>query len=150
LQQIGIRPEQYRYPKKQPVQIIKFTLCTGSNTDYLNLLWLSAREDNNNIANGRRSFIMGIASSHALAATRNNLFGLQSNALPLFGEGVNISSQWLEDLGFSVLQPSQEHWVVKHHNPLPELHFYSEHELAEFASYKAHHYAKRLLPENRT
>ncbi len=93
---------------------------------------------------------MGIANSHALAATRNNLFGLQSSAPSLYGEGVNISRQWLEDLGFSVSQPDQEHWVVKYHNPLPELHFYSERELAQFASYKAQHYAKRLLSENRT
>ncbi|WP_417545765.1 hypothetical protein [Marinobacter sp.] len=93
---------------------------------------------------------MGIANSHALAATRNNLFGLQSNVPVLYGDGLNTSRQWLEDLGFSISQADQEHWVVTHHNPLPELHFYSERELAQFASYKAHHYAKRLLPENRT
>ena len=54
-----------------------------------------------------------------------------------------------EDLGFVVSQADREHWAVTHHNPLPELHFYSERELAQFASYKAHHYAKRLFPENR-
>ncbi len=93
---------------------------------------------------------MGIANSHALAATRNNLFGLQPNAPSLYEEGGKASRQWLEDLGFSVRQSDQQHWVVTHHNPLPELHFYSARELAQFASYKAHHYAKRLLRENRS
>lgn len=92
---------------------------------------------------------MGVANTHGLAATRNNLFGLQPNTPSLYGEGLNTSRQWLEDLGFSVSQPDPEHWVVTHHNPLPELHLYSERELAQFASYKAHHYAKRLFPENR-
>ncbi|MBL1272796.1 MAG: hypothetical protein ACI92B_001998 [Marinobacter maritimus] len=93
---------------------------------------------------------MGIANTHGLAATRNNLFGLQSNVPSLYGEGLDISSKFLANLGFSVSQPAQEHWVVTHHNPLPELHFYSERELAQFASYKAHLYAKHLPPENRT
>lgn len=93
---------------------------------------------------------MGIANIHGLAATRNNLFGLQSNVPSLYGEGLNVNRQWLEELGFFVSQTDREHWVVTHHNVLPELHFYSKRELAQFASYKAHHYAKRLLPENRT
>ncbi len=93
---------------------------------------------------------MGIATTHGLAATRNNLFGFQTNVPSLYGDGLYISYRWLEDLGFSVSQPGHEHWVVTHRNPLPELHFYSERELAQFASYKARHYAKRLLPENST
>jgi len=93
---------------------------------------------------------MGIANTRGLAATRNNLFGLQSNVPSLYGEAPDTSSKFLADLGFSVRQPEQEHWVVTHHNPLPELHFYSERELAQFASYKAHLYAKRLPMEHRT
>ncbi|HDZ40005.1 MAG TPA: hypothetical protein ENH62_17325 [Marinobacter sp.] len=92
---------------------------------------------------------MGIANCHAPTATRNNLFGLQSNAPALCAEGLNTSRQWLKDLGFSINQSGQEHWVITHHNPLPELHFYSERELAQFASHKAHHYAKRLFTEDR-
>jgi len=93
---------------------------------------------------------MGIANSHALPATRNNLFGLQDKPASLYGEDLTTNRQWLEDLGFSVQQPDMEHWVVTHKSPLPEFHFYSEHELAQFASYKAHHYARHLLPEKRT
>ncbi|MBK1852011.1 hypothetical protein FE845_11720 [Marinobacter sp. 1-4A] len=93
---------------------------------------------------------MGIANNHAQAATRNNLFGFQPNVPSLFEDGGKTSHQWLERLGFSVNTVDQEHWVVTHHTTLPEIHFYSVRELAQFASYKAHHYAKRLLPENRT
>ncbi|MBK1872674.1 MULTISPECIES: hypothetical protein [unclassified Marinobacter] len=93
---------------------------------------------------------MGIANSQALTATRSNLFGLNPSAPALYGEDLNTNRQWLEDLGFSIRQSGQKHWVVTHTNPLPELHFYSENELAQFASYKGHHYAKHLLPENRT
>lgn len=93
---------------------------------------------------------MGIANSHALASTRSNLFGLNPSAPALYGEDPSTNCQWLEDLGFSVRQSGQKHWVVTHSNPLPELHFYSDSELAQFASYKAQHYARHLLPEHRT
>lgn len=94
---------------------------------------------------------MGIANIQSLAATRNNLFGLQPGLPLLFGEAANTSHQWLEELGFTITRPEAEHahWVVTYRNPLPELHFYSERELAQFASYKAHHYARRLAHEER-
>lgn len=92
---------------------------------------------------------MGIAHTHNLAATQNNLFGLHSGAVPLYTETLNFTRQWLKDLGFSINQQDQRHWVVTHQAPLPEMHFYSEQELAQFASHKAQHYAKRLLLENR-
>lgn len=91
---------------------------------------------------------MGIAHIHNLSATRNNLFGLHASAVPLYSESLGITHQWLQDLGFSVDQRDQDHWVVTHQSPLPELHFYSKRELAQFASHKAQHYAKRLLLEN--
>ncbi|GGE69493.1 hypothetical protein GCM10011533_22320 [Streptosporangium jomthongense] len=84
---------------------------------------------------------MGIANIHALAATRNNLFGLQPDAPSLFNAKDKTSQQWLQDLGFSVNRTDAEHWVITYNKPLPELHFYSERELEQFASYKAHHYA---------
>ena len=93
---------------------------------------------------------MGIAHIPNQTATRNNLFGLHSGAVPLYTETLCITDQWLKNLGFSVDQRDQEHWVVTHQSPLPELHFYSERELAQFASHKARHYAKRLLLESRS
>lgn len=92
---------------------------------------------------------MGIANTQSLVSTRNNVFGFQSGTLFLPEESAKSNCQWLADLGFSVSLTEPDHWIVTHKNPLPELHFYSERELAQFASYKAHHYARRLLPETR-
>ncbi|WP_297796560.1 hypothetical protein [uncultured Marinobacter sp.] len=66
---------------------------------------------------------------------------------PVSLKGMRATLQWLDDLGFQVNREQQDHWVVTHTHPLPELHFYSEIELERFATGKAHHYAKRLLRE---
>lgn len=94
---------------------------------------------------------MGIANAHLSppAATAKDLFGLQVCPTPLL-KGMDVTRQWLQDLGFSIDEQKPEHWVLKHSAPLPELHFYSASELEIFARHRAHHYARRSLSENRT
>lgn len=93
---------------------------------------------------------MGIATTHLQtpAATRNDLFALQACTMPLV-KGIDVTRQWLDDLGFAISEPHPEHWVLTHLTPLPELHFYSALELEQFARQRAHHYAKRSFKENR-
>lgn len=93
---------------------------------------------------------MGIATTHLYspAATSKDLFGLQACAAPLL-KGIDVTRQWLDDLGFSIDQRRPEHWVLTHLAPLPELHFYSALELELFAKHRAHHYARRSFKENR-
>ena len=94
---------------------------------------------------------MGIANSHlsAPAATTKDLLGLQTCSATLF-KGMDVTRQWLRDLGFSISFPTPEHWVLTHSAPLPELHFYSASELELFARHRAHQYASQSLREKTT
>lgn len=81
-------------------------------------------------------------------SSRKDLLALNHvPATPVTLKGMRATLQWLNDLGFRVDREQQDHWVVTHTNPLPELHFYSEIELERFSTGKAHHYAKRILRE---
>lgn len=93
---------------------------------------------------------MGIANTHLAPppATRKDLLGLQACAAPLL-KGMDVTRQWLADLGFSMSEPAPDHWVLTHSTPLPELHFYTAHELELFARHRAHQYARRSFRENR-
>ncbi|MBL3557591.1 MULTISPECIES: hypothetical protein [Marinobacter] len=55
--------------------------------------------------------------------------------------------KWLKNLGFEVRQVLPEHWVVTHSRTSPELHFYSNSELSQFAAHRAHHYAETFTRE---
>ena len=94
---------------------------------------------------------MGIANAHLSPppATANDLFGVQAFTTSLL-KGMDVTRRWLEDLGFSINEPTQEHWVLTHSAPLPELHFYSALELELFARHRAHHYARRSFEEKRS
>ncbi|MDX1598300.1 MAG: hypothetical protein R3295_06530 [Marinobacter sp.] len=80
--------------------------------------------------------------------SRKDLLALyDAQATPVSLKGMQATLQWLDDLGFQVNREQQDHWVVTHTRPLPELHFYSEIELERFATGRAHRYAKRILRE---
>ncbi|MGM0769007.1 MAG: hypothetical protein ACQEV6_13370 [Pseudomonadota bacterium] len=81
---------------------------------------------------------------------RKDLLGLASRPEhPALLTGCRATTQWLTDLGFRIDHRCPGHWVLTHSHPLPQLHFYSEEELARFASGRAQAYAKRILRETR-
>lgn len=93
---------------------------------------------------------MGIANTHLSPppATQNDLLGLGDSTEALL-KGMDVTRQWLDDLGFSIHAPNPGHWILTHSAPLPELHFYSALELETFARHRAHHYARHSFRENR-
>ncbi|KAA1171266.1 hypothetical protein FWJ25_16720 [Marinobacter salinexigens] len=92
---------------------------------------------------------MGIANTHLKppVSTRKDLLavGLSITAV---NKGTGASQSWLRDLGFVITEKAEDHWILTHTSALPELHFYSEQELEQFARHRAHHYAKHSIQEN--
>ena len=82
------------------------------------------------------------------ASTRKDLLGLASPTLPLGSIRLEVTRKWLEDLGFTICRAGLGHWILTLGQPTPEVHLYSEGELEQFARYRAHDYAGRILEEN--
>ncbi|MBD3656787.1 MULTISPECIES: hypothetical protein [Marinobacter] len=54
----------------------------------------------------------------------------------------------LSDLGFHIITCNPGHWLLRLHQALPELHFYTEAELAHFARHRARRYAQHYARQN--
>lgn len=88
------------------------------------------------------------SSPTLFSATRKDVLGV--GRLPEMKRsygGAAATRQWLTDLGFHVHQVGPQHWVLTLSTPLPELHFYSEAELEQFAASRARQYAKAHIKE---
>lgn len=91
------------------------------------------------------------SSSTPFSATRKDLLGVgrlsgmkssHSNAVAMVA-----TRQRLADLGYHVHRVGPQHWVLTLSTPLPELHFYSEAELKQFAANRARQYANAHIKE---
>jgi hypothetical protein len=135
-------------PLKIAVQKTENTICTGSKPGYLILFWNLVGAENSNTVTRRRNLIMGITNNPAFSASQNNLFGFRPPSVKLAAKHPDQTRKDLAILGLSVCQCESKHWMVTHRATLPELHFYSEWELTQFANHKAHQYANQPLTEN--
>lgn len=81
-----------------------------------------------------------------LPASRKDLLGV-SHTAGLAPMTSRTASKWLENLGFEIRQVIPEHWIVTHPRTSPELHFYSDSELSQFAAHRAHRYADTFTRE---
>lgn len=82
------------------------------------------------------------SSPTPFSATRKDLLGVgHLSGMKPGRNGAVMTRQWLVDLGFHVDQAGPRHWVLTLSTPLPELHFYSEAELEQFAASRARQYA---------
>ncbi|MCG7201634.1 hypothetical protein MD273_18000 [Marinobacter pelagius] len=81
------------------------------------------------------------------APTRKDLLGLAAPAQPFGTPRPDVTRKWLENLGFTINRTTRGHWILTLGHPTPEIHLYSEGELEQFARYKAHDYADRILEE---
>lgn len=79
-------------------------------------------------------------------ATRKDLLGV-SHSVGVASMTSRNTQQWLKNLGFEVRQIIPQHWIVTHPETSPELHFYSDSELSQFAAHRAHHYADSVTRE---
>ncbi|MBE02894.1 hypothetical protein [Marinobacter lutaoensis] len=97
---------------------------------------------------------MGIASTSRPILVRGPFRENRQDVLGLSGPddtaptSPRATRQWLDALGFRVNRHGPGHWVVTHQRALPEIHLYSESELARFARDKARHYVTHPHPEN--
>lgn len=92
---------------------------------------------------------MNMPANQKLTGSRHNLFGFKPTSAALARSAPDTTRQRLAALGLSVRQREPGHWLVTRCTALPELHFYSELELAQFATDKASHYACRSTPEKK-
>lgn len=96
------------------------------------------------------------AANHALRdetnlphplASRKDVLGLAQAHPWGHASGPEKVRQQLASQGFRITQPQPGHWVLTLTSPLPELHFYSELELAQFAGIQAINYSTHYSGE---
>ncbi len=97
-----------------------------------------------------------MTAAHALhhpepvpVATRKDLLGV-GEAVSATGNrpGLPAVHGLLTDLGFHITTCKPDHWLLRFHRALPELHFYTEAELAHFAHHRARRYAQHYALQN--